>query len=180
MDRKALPQPDITDFQNDYAGPENEIQKLLCEAFEKVLHLEKVGIHDDFYEMGGDSLSSIELISECALDGLNSTHVFRGRTPEQIAALYQQSLGDTIAGQRGMWAGFALAPAVGLALLFGYIYLRYPRGSFPYLLEGMDDDIAVFDDTATSENCSKLSGKVGEEFVKRGLPDTVRNQAEVF
>ena len=64
--------------------------------------------------------------------------------------------------------------------MFGYIYLRYPRGSFPYLLEGMDDDIAVFDDTATSENCSKLSGKVGEEFVKRGLPDTVRNQAEVL
>ena len=88
MDRKALPVPDAKDFMNDYAAPTNEIEEKLCDAMAKVLGLSRVGIHDDFYEMGGDSLTSIELITECDLPGLNAGEVFRGRTPEKIAQLY--------------------------------------------------------------------------------------------
>lgn len=91
MDRKALPQPDIKDFKSDYVEPRNDLEKLLCAGFEKVLHLSQVGIHDDFYEMGGDSLASIELITECDLPGLTANEIFRGRTPEKIAELYEKS-----------------------------------------------------------------------------------------
>jgi hypothetical protein len=42
--------------------------------------------------MGGDSLGSIELITECGLPGLNAGEVFRGRTPEKIAKLYEECL----------------------------------------------------------------------------------------
>ena len=92
LDREALPKPDISDFRSDYAAPETDIQKALCAAMEKVLKLEKVGIHDDFYEMGGDSLSSIEMITESALPGLTASQIFRGRTPEKIAELYEEAL----------------------------------------------------------------------------------------
>ncbi len=94
MDRKALPKPDTRDFLTEYAAPTNETEELLCNAMASVLHLERVGIHDDFYEMGGDSLASIQLISECSLPGLNAGEVFRGRTPEKIAALYQELHGN--------------------------------------------------------------------------------------
>jgi hypothetical protein len=53
-----------------------------------------VGIHDDFYELGGDSLASIDLVSECSLDGLTAGLVFRGHTPERVAELYLESLKD--------------------------------------------------------------------------------------
>lgn len=92
LDRKALPDPDISDFMSDYAAPTNDIEKTLCSAMEKILKLSRVGIHDDFYEMGGDSLASIELITECNLPGLNASEIFRGRTPEKIAVLYQKVL----------------------------------------------------------------------------------------
>ena len=92
LDRKALPKPDISDFRSDYAEPETETQKTLCKAMEKVLKLERVGLHDDFYEMGGDSLSSIQMITESGLPGLTAAHVFRGRTPEKIAELYEEAL----------------------------------------------------------------------------------------
>lgn len=92
LDRKALPKPDVTDFMSDYVAPTNEIEEKLCHAMEKVLKLSQVGINDDFYEMGGDSLGSIELITEADLPGLNTSEVFRGRTPAKIAELYAKIL----------------------------------------------------------------------------------------
>lgn len=89
LDRKALPVPKTEDFCSDYAAPTNDVEEKLCHAMEKVLKLNQVGIHDDFYEMGGDSLASIELITECDLPGLNASEIFRGRTPEKIAQLYE-------------------------------------------------------------------------------------------
>lgn len=92
LDRKALPKPDISDFRSDYAEPETETQKALCAAMEKVLKLERVGLNDDFYEMGGDSLSSIRVITESALPGLVASQIFRGRKPGKIAELYEEAL----------------------------------------------------------------------------------------
>ena len=90
LDRKALPEPETGNMRSDYAAPETDLQKKLCAAFEKSLGLDRVGIHDDFYELGGDSLSAISLITECDLPGLASTEVFLGRTPEKIADLYEK------------------------------------------------------------------------------------------
>ena len=88
LDRRALPAPDAKDFQSTYAAPENETQAALCEAMADVLGLSRVGIHDDFYELGGDSLASIDVVGRSSLPGLNAAMIFRGRTPEKIAALY--------------------------------------------------------------------------------------------
>ncbi|MCR5090094.1 MAG: AMP-binding protein [Oscillospiraceae bacterium] len=91
LDRKALPEPDAKDFQSNYVAPTNDTEKAICEAMAKVLKLKKVGIHDDFYELGGDSLGSIEVVSQCGLEGLSSGQIFHGRTPEKIAALYEEN-----------------------------------------------------------------------------------------
>ena len=91
MDRKALPKPDASNFQTDYAAPENETQQKLCDAMATVLKLERFGINDDFYELGGDSLGSIKVITESGLPGLNASEIFRGRTPKKIAALYEEN-----------------------------------------------------------------------------------------
>ncbi len=92
LDRKALPAPDAKDFQSSYLAPTNDVEKAICQAMAKVLGLNRVGIEDDFYEMGGDSLGSIDLVTGCALEGLNAGLIFRGRTPAKIAKLYMDSL----------------------------------------------------------------------------------------
>ena len=94
LDRKALPAPDAKDFQSGYVAPTNDTERAICDAMAEVLGLAKVGIEDDFYELGGDSLGSIDLVSKCALEGLNAGLVFRGRTPEKIAKLYLESLAE--------------------------------------------------------------------------------------
>jgi acyl-coenzyme A synthetase/AMP-(fatty) acid ligase len=108
LDRKALPEPDAKDFKSDYVAPKNETEEKLCKAFAKVLGLESVGTHDDFYEMGGDSLASIQVISENVLPGLNASDIFRGRTAEKIALLYAERAGkgdgesDDVKNERSM------------------------------------------------------------------------------
>lgn len=94
LDRRALPAPDTRDYQSSYVPPTNETERVLCDAMAQVLGFSRVGIHDDFYELGGDSLASIDLVSACALEGLDAGMVFRGRTLEKIAELYARLLAE--------------------------------------------------------------------------------------
>ena len=98
LDRRALSAPEVKITREDYAAPENEIQEKLCTAMARVLKLDQMGIHDDFYELGGDSLKAIELISTCELPGLSTAEVFQGRTPEKIAVLYEKALAENVGG----------------------------------------------------------------------------------
>ena len=89
LDRKALPIPSPEACRQAYRAPANETERKLCAGFEKALGIDGVGAGDDFYELGGDSLRSIALTLESGLPGLNAETIFRGRTPEKIAKLYQ-------------------------------------------------------------------------------------------
>lgn len=90
MDRKALPKPDFESYRKAYTAPRDETEKALCDAFSKVLNMGQVGIHDDFYELGGDSLASMAVIESSNLPGLQATQIFRGHTPEKIAEIYKE------------------------------------------------------------------------------------------
>lgn len=91
LDRKALELPDINQFKNDYVPPENDIQAMLCHAMEHVLDTDLVGINDDFFDLGGDSLKSAALITEMDNQGLTYSMIYDGRTPKQIAELIAEA-----------------------------------------------------------------------------------------
>ena len=90
MDRKALPAPVFDDYKDDYVAPRDEVETALCDAFAKVLEMNRIGIKDDFYQLGGDSLGSMDVLEEVKLPGLTATDIFRGHTPEKIAELYKE------------------------------------------------------------------------------------------
>lgn len=90
MDRKALPAPQIESYQTEYVAPTDETETALCEAFAKVLKLKRVGIHDDFYQLGGDSLASMDVLVESGIKGLSTADIFAGHTPAKIAAIYRK------------------------------------------------------------------------------------------
>ena len=92
MDRNALPKPEVKNIVRTYREPTTEIEAALCDAMQKVLDMERVGIDDDFYAMGGDSLSSMEMLIESGLPGLDAGCIFRGRTPSKIAQLYTEQI----------------------------------------------------------------------------------------
>ncbi|KJD37367.1 hypothetical protein QD46_25340 [Paenibacillus polymyxa] len=49
--------------QNEYRAPENEVQLYLSEVWKNILNLKRVGIKDDFFQIGGSSLSAIKMIA---------------------------------------------------------------------------------------------------------------------
>ena len=148
MDRKALPAPKVEDFRSDYAAPTNDVEETICHAMEKVLKLSRVGIHDDFYEMGGDSLASIELITACDLPGLNASEIFRGRTPEKIAALYAQlhEADDGVSPDEKNDEALAKAHPLTTEQLYMIDYQLYTPNSTMYnLFSVMQVDKELFD-----------------------------------
>ena len=85
IDRKNLKAPDAEAYRRAYVAPATEKQKALCEAFATVLSIEAVGIDDDFFALGGDSIKVIMLQEELAELGLGAQDMFKGRTPRAIA-----------------------------------------------------------------------------------------------
>ena len=61
VDKKKLPEPIMEGKVHKVREPQTELQKHLCEMFEKVLGIEKVGIDEDFFELGGTSLSASKI-----------------------------------------------------------------------------------------------------------------------
>jgi acyl transferase domain-containing protein len=55
----TLPRPEI---QTVYAPPRGEAERRMCQAWQELLGLERVGIHDSFFDLGGDSLVALQLI----------------------------------------------------------------------------------------------------------------------
>ena len=64
IDRKALPEPEFTQSKN-YLAPQTESEKKLVQIWADVLALseENVGINDDFYRLGGNSILAIKLLN---------------------------------------------------------------------------------------------------------------------
>ncbi|MGV9988113.1 amino acid adenylation domain-containing protein, partial [Streptomyces olivaceus] len=86
LDRRALPAPD---FHAQVTGraPRTANEELLCGLFAEILGLPAVGIDDSFFDLGGDSISSIQLVSRARGAGLSVSprDVFRHKTVLALA-----------------------------------------------------------------------------------------------
>ena len=85
LDRRALPIPKFVNAAH-YQPPRNKQEQLICNAFVKTLDLERVGIQDDFFRIGGNSIKAIALVSELQDNfDITITDIFNHKTPWQIA-----------------------------------------------------------------------------------------------
>ncbi|MEV0759110.1 non-ribosomal peptide synthase/polyketide synthase [Nocardia sp. NPDC050435] len=87
LDRAALPAPDFTATTR-YRPPRTDREHLLAAVFAEVLGLERVGVDDSFFELGGDSIRSIQVVSRARALGvrLSPREVFEHRTVAALAA----------------------------------------------------------------------------------------------
>jgi amino acid adenylation domain-containing protein/non-ribosomal peptide synthase protein (TIGR01720 family) len=73
VDRRALPAPEEGErprLDEAFAAPKSPIEELLCRVWASVLRVPSVGIHDNFFERGGDSISSIQIVAQAQKAGL--------------------------------------------------------------------------------------------------------------
>lgn len=95
VDRNQLPSPKerALDSAKDYVAPVTDEQKCLSQVWSRVLGLERVGIYDRFFDLGGDSIKAIQIVALLQEEGysLNVKEIFRSPTIESLALKMTES-----------------------------------------------------------------------------------------
>lgn len=88
--RKALPEPELAPL-TPYVEPEGELEMAIAKAFASVLCNDRIGANDDFFAIGGTSISAIKVVAALASAGHSITYknVFAARTPRALAAMIE-------------------------------------------------------------------------------------------
>lgn len=90
VDRRALPSPDKSrpELKGQYVAPRTETEKTLAQIWSDVLEIDQVGVEDNLFELGGDSIRSITILSRAQQAGLRySLHqLFQHPTVAQLAS----------------------------------------------------------------------------------------------
>ncbi|AHH97300.1 non-ribosomal peptide synthetase [Kutzneria albida] len=96
LDRRALPEPASTDLPGaGYAAPRTDTEQVLAEIWAEVLHLDRVGVEDNFFDLGGDSVRSLHITSmaRTAFDiELTPKDVLTTRTVSALAELIEEKV----------------------------------------------------------------------------------------
>ena len=98
IDRKALPEPETAgQLKNVYAPPTTAVEKTLDEIWQKVLAVRSVGIDDNFFDLGGQSLLAVELtheVEEKLGKKINIYTLFKYPTIRELAIFLQAKDGE--------------------------------------------------------------------------------------
>jgi amino acid adenylation domain-containing protein len=90
VDRRRLPAPDTVGTQSEgYQAPRDRVEQVLADLWAGVLRVERVGIHDNFFALGGDSILSIQIIARAAEQGVKilPRQMFTHQTIAELAAV---------------------------------------------------------------------------------------------
>ncbi|TDB96370.1 amino acid adenylation domain-containing protein, partial [Nonomuraea longispora] len=87
LDRAALPDPPAPGSSRASREPATDREATLCALFAELLGVPEAGAKDDFFRLGGDSITAIQLVSRARAEGLGLTprEVFVARTPAALA-----------------------------------------------------------------------------------------------
>jgi acyl-CoA synthetase (AMP-forming)/AMP-acid ligase II len=87
-DRKSLPVPNDMRQLLGYVPPQTEEEQILVKIWENALGIEQVGIQDNFFDLGGASMQSIEIVINASRYGfqLSAENIFEHQTIAKLAA----------------------------------------------------------------------------------------------
>ena len=94
IDRKALPEIEIGALrEREYIAPEDELEKLMAGIWQETIGADKVGINDNFFSIGGDSIKAIQFVSRMGKHNLkiDVQQVFEYPTISQLRAFIKVS-----------------------------------------------------------------------------------------
>lgn len=104
VNTKALPVPMVGDlFEEEYVASTNELEDTLANIFAEILHIPKVGLNDNFFAIGGDSIKAIRLMnminSELGLD-LRIVDIYTHDTIRKLAGKINSGVSTSLDSDR--------------------------------------------------------------------------------
>ncbi|MCV7298538.1 amino acid adenylation domain-containing protein [Mycobacterium barrassiae] len=70
LDKRALPAPEYGGVGNEYRAPSSPVEEILTAIYSQVLGVERVGVDDSFFELGGDSILSMQVVAHARAAGV--------------------------------------------------------------------------------------------------------------
>ena len=114
IDYKALPEHTYNLLDKEHVPPRTKVEYAMCAIWQDVLGIKEVGLRDDFFRIGGDSILSIHLVSTMRKHGINATilDLFENRTIERLIQTrsIKQDKKEFIAEQGILSGKFGLLP----------------------------------------------------------------------
>ena len=88
INRTALPVPEDVRPQQDYTPPRNEEEQIMVNIWQNVLDIEQVGIHDNFFDLGGASIQSLRIVAKANIAGFRFSPetIFEYQTIAEVVA----------------------------------------------------------------------------------------------
>ncbi len=141
VDAKALPAPEFA--AGAYRAPSTPVEEVLAAVYAEVLGRERIGVDDDFFAVGGDSIRSIQVVSRAKARGVEVTprQIFECRTVAALAGTADHSREtSTLEELDGGGVGFMpLLPAGHHFLELGGGHDRFAMASTVDLPVGIDE-----------------------------------------
>ena len=131
VDRKALPHPEggRADSQETFAAARDDIEMKLVSIWEEILGIRPVGIRDDFFDLGGDSFTTVRLMTSIRKQfgqRLDLSIIFEAQTIEHLADYLRRELDTTsrspvvpIQPHGSKLPFFCVHPGSGFVFLYG-------------------------------------------------------------
>lgn len=69
LDKRALPAPEYRSVGTDYRAPSGPVEKILADIYAQVLGVDRVGVDESFFDLGGDSILSMQVVSRARAAG---------------------------------------------------------------------------------------------------------------
>ncbi len=103
LDTKALPAPEYQAAES-YTAPTDAVEELLAGIYAEVLGLDKVGVDESFFELGGDSILSMQVVARARAAGVlcRPRDIFVEQTVARLAAVATVADGDTDGSDSGV------------------------------------------------------------------------------
>ncbi len=112
VDRRALPAPELDrqTLSRAYIAPRTPQERALAEIWQRVLRVEQVGVDDNLFELGGDSLLSVQIVSQARRAGLRVTLTQVLRNPTVAGLVQVAQVADAVEQQGEVIGAVPLTP----------------------------------------------------------------------
>ena len=106
LDTRALPAPEYQDVDR-YRAPADAVEEVLADIYAQVLGLERVGVDESFFELGGDSILSMQVVARARAAGVlcRPRDIFVEQTVARLARVAGVVDGDADVDRRGPRSG---------------------------------------------------------------------------
>jgi acyl transferase domain-containing protein/acyl carrier protein len=168
VDRKALPKPEVHRAAVDYLAPRSEIERLLVEIWKQTLGVEKPGLKDNFFDLGGHSLLLAQVQSRLSQAGyeVSMLDLLRNPTIEVLSARLTQEQTDTRGSRGRRSTTFPARREIAIVGMAG----RFPKAGnieeFWQRLSHGDECISFFTDEQLAESGISASVLKDPDYVK--------------